>query len=39
LAGWEAGLVGGVVAYGAAGGAGGARVEAVPEGEVFGVLG
>jgi hypothetical protein len=39
LARWVAGLVGGVVAHGAAGGAGGTWVEAVPEGEVFGVLG
>jgi hypothetical protein len=34
-----AGLVGGVIAHGAVGGASGAWVEAVPEGEVFGVLG
>ena len=39
LAGRVAGLVGGVVAHGAVGGAGGAWVEAVPEGEVFSVLG
>jgi hypothetical protein len=39
LAGRVAGLVGGVVAHGAVGGAGGAWVEAVPKGEVFSVLG